>query len=589
MFFSEQLISEIIEKNDIVDVISDYLSLKKSGTNYKCLCPFHSEKSPSFNVSSSKQIFNCFGCGVGGNVITFIQKMERLEFIEALKFLADRAGVEVTDVKNEQQLKKLDLYKALYRINQETARFFYSNLNKTKAPMEYLKGRGLNDNTLKSFGLGYSLNEWNSLMNHLRQNGFSQELMQKAGLIAKSEKSSGFYDKFRNRVMFPIIDLKGNVIAFGGRVMDDSKPKYLNSPETPVFNKGDNIYGLNFAKKQQNIESIIIVEGYMDVIALHQYGITNAVASLGTAFTENQAKLLKRFSNEIIIAYDADIAGQSATLKGLAILEKEGCNVKVLTIPSGKDPDEFVRKEGVEAFRERIKKSVSLIEYKIDNAKKSLNIDNIQDRIKFTKEFSSILKDLESSVEVDAYIKKYSNIMRVNEVAIYAELNRLKEKHKNGNNKHNIVNIKNAEEKPKNGELIAEIYLLNICMSDSNKAKNIFTKLNPESFTHSLNKEIAYIIVNKLNEGKSLSAGEIISRLENVEKQNKAARFLSYELPDKELDVLIQSSIDIMNKSKTIRKIEELTSEMNELFQTGEKDKANEIFNEIKELQRIRK
>ena len=589
MFFSEQLISEIIEKNDIVDVISDYMSLKKSGTNYKSLCPFHSENSPSFSVSSSKQIFNCFGCGVGGNVITFVQKMERLEFIETLKFLADRAGIEVTDIKNEQQLKRLDLYKALYRINQETARFFYSNLNKSKAPMEYLKGRGLNENTLKSFGLGYALNEWNSLMNYLRQKGFSQELMQKAGLIAKSEKSSGYYDKFRNRVMFPIIDLKGNVIAFGGRVMDDSKPKYLNSPETPIFNKGENIYGLNFVKKQQNIENIIVVEGYMDVIALHQYGITNAVASLGTAFTESQAKLLKRFSNEIIIAYDADIAGQSATLKGLAILEKEGCNVGVITIPSGKDPDEFVRKEGVEAFRDRIKKNVSLIEYKIDDAKKGLNIDKIQDRIKFTKEFSSILKDIESNVEVDAYIKKYSNIMRVNETAIYAELNRLKEKHKTGNNKHNIVNIKNTEEKPKNAELIAEIYLLNICMTDSNKAKNIFVVLNPESFINSLCKEIAYIIVDKLNEGKSYSAGEIISRLENVEKQNKAAKLLSYELPDKDLDVLIQSSIDMINKSKSLKRIDELTSEMNELFQTGEKDKANEIYNEIKELQRIRK
>jgi DNA primase len=589
MFFSEQLISEIIEKNDIVDVISDYMSLKKSGTNYKSLCPFHSEKSPSFSVSSTKQIFNCFGCGVGGNVITFVQKIERLEFIEALKFLADRAGIEVTDIKNEQQLKKLDLYKALYRINQETARFFYSNLNKSKAPMQYLKGRGLNDNTLKSFGLGYALNEWNSLMNYLRQKGFSQELMQKAGLIAKSEKSSGYYDKFRNRIMFPIIDLKGNVIAFGGRVLDDSKPKYLNSPETPIFNKGDNIYGLNFVKKQQNIENIIVVEGYMDAIALHQYGITNAVASLGTAFTENQAKLLKRFSNEIIIAYDADIAGQSATLKGLAVLEKEGCNVGVITIPSGKDPDEFVRKEGVEAFRDRIKKNVSLIEYKIDNAKKGLNIDNIQDRIKFTKEFSLILKDIESNVEIDAYIKKYSNIMRVNEVAIYAELNRLKEKHKNGNNQHNIVNIKNTDEKPKNGELIAEIYLLNICMTDSNKAKNIFKILNPESFTHLLCKEIAYIIVDKLHEGKSLNAGEIISKLENIEKQNKAAKLLSYELPDKDLDVLIQSSVDMMNKSKTLKKINELTSEMNELFQTGEKDKANEIYNEIKELQRIRK
>lgn len=588
MYFSEQLISEIIERNDIVDVISEYMTLKKSGTNYKCLCPFHSEKSPSFTVSSTKQIFNCFGCGVGGNVITFVQKMERLEFIEALKFLADRAGIEVDDTKNEKQLRKLNLNKALYKINQETARFFYGSLNKTKIAMDYLTGRGLNESTIKSFGLGYAPNAWSSLQNHLKQKGFSQELMLKAGLIAKSEKSGNYYDKFRNRVMYPIFDLKGNVIAFGGRVMDDSKPKYLNSPETPVFSKGENIYGLNFVKKQQNIENIIIVEGYMDAISLHQFGIVNAVASLGTAFTENQAKLLKRFSNEIIIAYDADTAGQAATLKGLAILEKEGCIVKVLTIPSGKDPDEFVRKEGADAFRERIRKSISLIEYKIENAKKGLNIDNIQDRIRFTKEFSLILKDLESNVEIDAYIKKYSNIMQVSEEAIYAELNRLKEKHKNGNNTHKIENSNKQVEKNK-AELFAEIYLLNICMYNAEKAKNIFNRLSPESFTNSISREIAQIIVEKLKDGRSLNAGEIISRFDSSDKQNKAAKILSYELPEKELDVLIQSSIDIINKAKTERRIQELTSKMKELFQTGEKDKANEIFNEIKELQRIRK
>lgn len=589
MYFSEQMISEIIDRNDIVDVISEYMTLKKAGTNYKCLCPFHSEKSPSFSVSSTKQIFNCFGCGVGGNVVTFIQKIERLEFVEALKLLADRAGIEVNVAQDEQQLQKLNLYKTLYRINQETARFFYSNLNKSKEPMEYLKGRGLNEATLKAFGLGYAMNEWNSLLNYLKRKGYSQELMIKAGLITKSERSSGYYDKFRNRVMFPIIDLKGNVIAFGGRVMDDSKPKYLNSPETPVFNKGENIYGLNLVKKQQNIENIIIAEGYMDVIALHQFGISNAVASLGTAFTENQAKLLKRFSNEIIIAYDADMAGQSATLKGLAILESQGCVVKVLTVPSGKDPDEFIRREGVEAFRDRVKNSISLIEYKVENVKKGLDINNIQDRIKFTKEFSLILKDLESTVEVDAYIKKYSNIMRVNETAIYAELNRLKEKHKVGNNKHNIVNSKKEEDKPNNGEIIAEIYLLNLCMVDIEKAKNIFNRITPDSFNYLLNKEIALLIVDKLKEGKEIVAGEIISKLEGAEKQRKAARILSYELPEKNLDMLIQSSIEVINKSEIQKKIEELTAKMNELFQTGEKDKANEIFYEIKELQRVRK
>lgn len=589
MHFSEQLISEIIERNDIVDVISEYMTLKKSGTNYKCLCPFHSEKSPSFSVSSVKQIFNCFGCGVGGNVISFIQRMERLEFVEAVKFLADRAGIEIDDSKSEQELNKLNLYKSLYKLNQETARYFYTNLNKAATPMSYLLGRGLNESTIKSFGLGFAPDAWSSLLYHFKQKGYSEELMIRAGLITKSEKSRGYYDKFRNRVMFPIIDLKGNVIAFGGRVMDDSKPKYLNSPETPIFNKGENIYGLNFVKKQQNIENIIVVEGYMDAISLHQYGVTNAVASLGTAFTENQAKLLKRFSNEIIIAYDSDIAGQAATLKGLAILEKEGCTVKVLTIPSGKDPDEFIRKEGANAFRERIMKSISLIEYKIENAKKGLNIENIQDRIKFTKEFSMLLKNIESNVEIEAYIKKYSNTMRVSEEAIYAELNRLKEKHKSGNNKIEIDNSKVKEAKPNNVEATAEIYLLNICMYNTEKAKNIFDTLSPESFTVNINREIAQIIVNKLKEGKNLNAGEIISKLDSTEKQNKAAKILSYELPEKELDVLILSSIDIINKAKIERKIQERTTKMNELFQTGEKDKANEIFNEIKELQRNRK
>lgn len=589
MYFSEQLISEIIERNDIVDVISEYMTLKKSGTNYKCLCPFHSEKSPSFSVSSVKQIFNCFGCGVGGNVISFIQRMERLEFVEAVKFLADRAGIEIDDSKSEQELNKLNLYKSLYKLNQETARFFYTNLNKAAVPMNYLLGRGLNESTIKSFGLGFAPDAWSSLLYHFKQKGYSEELMIRAGLITKSEKSRGYYDKFRNRVMFPIIDLKGNVIAFGGRVMDDSKPKYLNSPETPIFNKGENIYGLNFVKKQQNIENIIVVEGYMDAISLHQYGVTNAVASLGTAFTENQAKLLKRFSNEIIIAYDSDIAGQAATLKGLAILEKEGCTVKVLTIPSGKDPDEFIRKEGANAFKERIMKSISLIEYKIENAKKGLNIENIQDRIKFTKEFSMLLKNIESNVEIEAYIKKYSNTMRVSEEAIYAELNRLKEKHKSGNNKIEIDNSKVKEAKPNNVEATAEIYLLNICMYNTEKAKNIFDNLSPESFTVNINREIAQIIVNKLKEGKNLNAGEIISKLDSTEKQNKAAKILSYELPEKELDVLILSSIDIINKAKIEKRIQERTTKMNELFQTGEKDKANEIFNEIKELQRNRK
>lgn len=589
MLFSEDKVSEIIEKNDIVDVISEYMNLKRSGGNYMSLCPFHSEKTPSFSVSPSKQIFNCFGCGVGGNVVTFIQKIERISFVEAIKLLAERAGVELDEKRSPKELEKAKLRKALYKVNTEAARYFYENLSNRSRAMEYLMGRGLSASVIKKFGLGYSPEGWHNLLDYLKRKGISTELLYRAGLASKGRDGERYYDKFRNRIMFPIIDLKGNVIAFGGRVLDDSKPKYLNSPDTPVFNKGYNIYGLNFVKRVAELDNIIIVEGYMDAISLQQFGISNAVASLGTAFTENQAKLLKRFSNEIIIAYDSDLAGQTATMKGLSILENQGCIVKVLSLPTGKDPDEYIRKEGVEAFRERIKKSISLIEYKIESIKKGLNIENIQDRIKFTKGFSEILKDVESNVEVDAYIKKYSNIMQVNEAALYAELNRLRDKNKIGNNKHNIVSEKKPELQLKKGEIIAEIYLLNICIYYLEKAKNIFKFLEPDDFSSKLHSKLAEIIKNKTQSGKSVTAGEIIGYFEDDIEKSKIADIFGYQLPDADLDSLVKSSIEKVKQSKVDRKILELKEGMNSAYQAGDKQEANRIFVEIKELQKLKR
>ncbi|KUO74143.1 MAG: hypothetical protein APF77_11550 [Clostridia bacterium BRH_c25] len=586
MLFSEDKISEIIEKNDIVDVISEYMTLKRSGSNYGALCPFHSEKTPSFSVSSSKQIFNCFGCGVGGNVITFIQKIEKLNFIEAVKLLAERAGVQLEEDKDPKQLEKAKLQKALYKVNTEAARFFYSNLSTNEKAMEYLRRRGLSETIIKRFGLGVAPDRWQELMDFMKRKGFNTELLYKAGLIVKNKDGERYYDKFRNRIMFPIIDLKGNVIAFGGRVTDDSKPKYLNSPDTPVFNKGYNIYGLNFVKKVQNLENIIVVEGYMDTIALHQFGVDNAVASLGTAFTENQAKLLKRFSNEIIISYDSDMAGQTATMKGLSVLEKEGCIVKVLSLPTGKDPDEYIRKEGIDAFRDRIKKSVSLIEYKIENLKSGLDINNIQDRIKFTKGFSGILKDVISNVEVDAYIKKYSKMMQVNETALYAELNRLRDENKNGNNKHNILNNKKNELELKKGEITAEIYLLNICIYYFKKAENIFEFLEPADFSNDIHIKIAGIIQKAARERKTITAGEIIGFFEKDDEKSKVAEIFSQRLPEIDVDSLIKSSLEKVKQSKSDRRIQEMIEKMDEMYQAGEKEEANRIYVEIKELQK---
>jgi DNA primase len=586
MLFSEDKISEIIEKNDIVDVISEYMALKRSGSNYTALCPFHSEKTPSFSVSSSKQIFNCFGCGVGGNVITFIQKIEKINFVEAVKMLSERAGIQLDEEKDPKQLERAKLKRALYKVNTEAARFFYSNLNTSAKALEYLKRRGLSEAIIKRFGLGFAPDKWQELMDFMKRKGFKTELLYTAGLIVKNKDGDRYYDKFRNRIMFPIIDLKGNVIAFGGRVTDDSKPKYLNSPDTPVFNKGYNIYGLNFVKKIQNLENIIIVEGYMDAIALHQFGVENAVASLGTAFTENQARLLKRFSNEIIISYDSDLAGQTATLKGLSILEKEGCVVKVLSLPSGKDPDEYIRKEGMDAFQERIRKSISLIEYQIESLKRGLDINNIQDRIKFTKGFSEILKDVDSNVEVDAYIKKYSSIMKVNEAALYAELRRLKYKNKNGNNKHNILNNKKIEPELKKGEIIAEIYLLNICIYYFEKAENIFEILEPDDFSNDIHIKVARIIQKHSREGKRITAGEIIGLFENDDEKSMVAETFSQKLPEIDIDQLIKSSLEKVKQSKSDRTIQRMIEKMDKMYQAGEKEEANKIFIEIKDLQK---
>lgn len=589
MFFSEDKISEIIEKNDIVDVISEYMTLKRSGSNYMALCPFHSEKTPSFSVSLSKQIFNCFGCGIGGNVITFIERIEKVSFVEAVKLLAERSGVRIEEERNPAQLEKARLRKEIYKLNTEAARFFFNNLNKEGRALDYLGRRGLSSEIVRRFGLGFAPNKWHELMDFMKKKGYDIELLYKAGLIVGSGDGTRYCDKFRNRLMFPIIDIKGNVIAFGGRVFDDSKPKYLNSPDTPVFNKGYNIYGLNFVKKLQNLENIIIVEGYMDTIALHQFGVNNAVASLGTAFTENQAKLLKRFSNEIIISYDSDLAGQNAVLKGLSILEKEGCIVKILRLPSGKDPDEYIRKNGIEAFRQRIKDSISLIEYKIENLRRGLDINNIQDRIVFTKGLSGILKDVISNVEVDAYIKKYSGIMQVNEAALYAELNRLRNKNKNGNNKHNIIGNKKTELELKKGEITAEIYLLNICIYYFNKAKNIFKILEPTDFSDDIHVRIAEIIRDYSEGDKQITAGEIISFFENDDDKSKVAGIFSHVLPEVDLDKLIKSSTEKIKQSRMDRTIREMTKKMDEMYSGGRKEEANKIFVEIKELQKRRR
>ena len=362
--YSEEVIEEVRNANDIVDVVSQYVTLKRSGRNFFGLCPFHKEKSPSFSVSPDKQIFHCFGCGVGGNVIHFLSKIEGINFVETLQALAERANIQLPKLDSEESNEIIELKSKIYKINEMTAKFYHENLYKSESKLaqEYIKKRKLDNNTLKKFLIGYSSAN-NQLYSYLKMQGFKDDEILKSNLVNKTSDGR-FIDRFRKRLIFPIQDIKNRVIAFGGRVLDDSLPKYINSPEGLIYSKGRHLYGLNVARKS-NVKDIIIVEGYMDCVSLHQRGISNAVASLGTALTEAQGRLLRRYGEKIIIGYDSDSAGQNATMRGLEILNNLGCDIRILQMDGAKDPDEYVIKYGSGRFNLLVNKAISLVEFKI--------------------------------------------------------------------------------------------------------------------------------------------------------------------------------------------------------------------------------
>ena len=403
--YSDELIEEIRIHNDIVEVVSEYVRLENRGKNYFGLCPFHREKTPSFSVESGKQIFYCFGCGKGGNVFQFISLAEKLDYIESVRLLADRAKIVLPESDDTEQAEKAKLKQLVLNINLLAARYYHELLNtgKGEAAAAYLSKREISESTARRFGLGYSTDEWDGLVRHLKSNGIEEEHMLQSGLIMRSSKGT-LYDRFKGRLMFPIFDIRGNVIGFGGRVLDNTLPKYVNSPETAVYSKGKHLYALNFAKNASS-NKLVVVEGYMDVISLHQNGIGNAVASLGTALTESQGRILKKYSEEIIISYDADTAGQAATQRGLDLLSEIGCNVKVLTVPDGKDPDEYIRKNGAEAFKKLVNGALSLVEYKIKVLRSEQDLTTTEGKIAFLNKVAAVLTKVDNVMEREMYIK----------------------------------------------------------------------------------------------------------------------------------------------------------------------------------------
>ncbi|MBQ2903311.1 MAG: DNA primase [Clostridia bacterium] len=423
MKISERFIQELQDKVDIESVISSNISLKRRGKTLVGLCPFHNEKTPSFTVYPESNSFYCFGCGAGGDVITFVRRMENLDYIEAVKAVAQMAGVSMPEDGYDDTLSKQRM--RLLAANREAARFFNSCLNdpKNREALDYFLKRGLSKNTITKFGLGYAPNEWRALINHMKSKGFTEHELVLANLARRSDKDgkTNYYDNFRNRVMFPIIDLRGNVIAFGGRVMDDSKPKYINTSDTLVYKKSNGVFALNFAKNA-NEGKLILVEGYMDVIALHQAGFTNAIACLGTAFTNEQANLLSRYADEVIICYDNDGAGKAATEKALGILGKTGLKLRVVTMSGGKDADEIIRKHGRERFADLLKEASNKTEYKLLEERNKYNLATDDGKLRFLMAASQVLAGC-GSIEREIYATRLSNELGVSVDSIKSQIN----------------------------------------------------------------------------------------------------------------------------------------------------------------------
>ncbi|MDR1549783.1 MAG: DNA primase [Hungatella sp.] len=421
MRYSEEVIEEVRMKNDIVDVISGYVKLQKKGSNYFGLCPFHNEKSPSFSVSPAKQMYYCFGCGAGGNVLTFVMEYENYSFSEALKVLADRSGVKLPVAEYSKEAREQeDLKSTLLEINKLAASYFYYQLKKPQgeAGYRYLRDRQLSDETITRFGLGYSNKTSDDLYRYLKGKGYDDSLLKQTGLVTIEER--GTYDKFWNRVMFPIMDVNNRVIGFGGRVMGTGEPKYLNSPETKLFDKSRNLYGLNYARLSRE-KYILICEGYMDVIAMHQAGFTNAVASLGTAFTTQHAQLLKRYTDKVVLTYDSDGAGVKAALRAIPILKEAGISIRVLNMQPYKDPDEFIKNLGAEAFRQRIDEARNSFLFEIDVLKKNYKMDDPEQKTEFYNQVARKLLEFPEALERENYLEAVSREFFIN----YEDLKRL--------------------------------------------------------------------------------------------------------------------------------------------------------------------
>lgn len=531
MAIDQSFLDELTARCDIVDVVSRYVQLKKSGANYFGLCPFHNEKSPSFSVAPDKQIFHCFGCGVGGGVISFVMRAEGLEFRDAVAMLAGQVGMKLPEEKRDpaaahRRERQLDLLR-------DAARFYYAQLWKpeNKPVQDYFFKRGLRKRTMDNFGLGYAPDSFFATMDAMQEKGYTKQELLDVGLVARNEKGN-LYDKFRNRVMFPIIDLRGQVIAFGGRVMDDSKPKYLNSPETSVFHKGRNLFALNLARKSK-ADYFILAEGYMDVIALHQAGFDSAVASLGTALTDEQARLIARHTNTVVISYDADGAGQAAAQRAIDILKKADLTVKVLRIPGAKDPDELIREKGPDAYRRLIEQSENHIAYRLDAIAAKYDLEEPESRVAFLRDAAQMLAGLDGPVEREVYTGRAAEMAHVSPEAMGLEVKKAfaQRRRKEKNAERREIRAPAASVQPRDRTLQypdvragrAEEGIIGLIFADNTLLDYLADKLTPQQFTAPVLRKIYAHALTLYRAGRLVSVAACEGYLEQNELSLLAA------------------------------------------------------------------
>ena len=583
MRYSDEILDEVRQTNDIVDIISQYVRLKRSGRNFFGLCPFHTEKSPSFSVSPDKQIFHCFGCGVGGNVITFLMKIEGISFIEAVQQLAERSNIQLPTLQNDADSAKEELKAKVYKVNEFAAQFYHENLYKveSKIAQEYIKKRKLSNETLKSFKIGFS-GKFNELYNELTKQGFKENEILESGLVNKNEKGQ-YIDRYRNRLMFPICDARGKVIAFGGRVLDDSKPKYINSPENIVYSKGRNLFGLNVAKKG-NIKKILIVEGYMDVISLHQRGITNVVAPLGTALTQAQGWLLRKNSEQIILSFDSDEAGLTAKMRAIEILQDMGCDIRILQMEGAKDPDEYIIKYGNARFQALIDKAVSVIEFKVKVLQQSLNLENTNDKIKFLNEIAKLISKIDNVMEREVYIEKIAKEYSISKEAIYAEVNKLT--YTTSKNQKILEKVKPIVKHKKQEKDVSvaikkreNTVLAILLMGDLNIFQIIKQNIKEDDFKDELNHQIAKKLYEQFEKGNSNING-ILDQL-SEEEQNRITMIMADDYEIDNIEKAIDDIIQIYEKEKLNERKFEILEQLDNNVNNEEKLKLEKELSDI--------